>query len=120
MSSAHLRVAFAMAAFAAIAGCGQGNDAGGGGTGLTGDTRDQFVRGAVASCTAQGARDPRTANVPRDKLADYCRCSANALADRLSPADIKAINANPTQARQDMAPRVQASAQACKAKLQGT
>lgn len=127
-----LRAVFAVAACAAIASCGQSqpgpttspapavttaNTPGNTATGLTGDTREQFIRGAVLSCTQQGARDPRTANVPSDKLADYCSCSANELADRLSAADIDAINANPEAGRASMAPRVQAAAQACVSKL---
>lgn len=85
--------------------------------GLTGDTREQFIRGAVMSCTQQGARDPRTAGVASDKLEAYCSCSANELADRLSPADIDTINANPAASHETMAPRVQAAAQACASKL---
>lgn len=109
-----------------LAACGQGGggapatNSGGtsSGTGLTGATREQFVRGAVMSCTQKGATDPAMAAMPQDKIAAYCDCSSKALADRLSEADIATINADPAKARETMGPRIQAAAMACKSTLQ--
>jgi hypothetical protein len=59
---------------------------------LTGTDRSSFVEGAINGCMRPKNTDPLTAAVPMDLFAEYCRCYANGVADRVSINDLKANN----------------------------
>jgi hypothetical protein len=82
--------------------------------GLTGETRAQFVAGTTNGCLRDNERDP----VPLSKatVAEYCRCYANAVADRVSPSELMAQEQmGPSEQNVAMRPKVETAARSCMA-----
>jgi len=58
-------------------------------TGLTGSTRDNFVKGAIGSCIR--VNKAVAAKLSDFNLEKYCGCYANRVADQISPKDVEAM-----------------------------
>jgi hypothetical protein len=80
--------------------------------GLTGDTRSQFVATVAGSCLRKHEGEPLP--LPTSTVAEFCRCYANAIADRVSASELAAQDRMSTS-DQDIAmrPIVQAAGKAC-------
>jgi hypothetical protein len=60
---------------------------------LTGSAREDFVRGTVNGCMREKIRDQEASIIPNSLFeTHYCRCYANALADRIKIVDLQADN----------------------------
>jgi hypothetical protein len=70
--------------------------------GLQGEQREKFTSGAVSSCRGDSRTLPALTQEQRDAM---CRCVADTVADRLSPAELA-----PEAAKPDLAARMQAIA----------
>lgn len=75
-------------------------------TGLTGAARNEFVENAFKVClqrrVTQGQSEAKVA-----KLAQYCVCYSNRLADRISPEENKALDALFATDKAELAARLQ-------------
>ena len=108
-----LRTAAISSTLLALAACGQPSSA----PGLSGADRDAFVNSAISSCEAAGSG----AGVSAQAMSEYCKCSSNALADKISPAEAQTLAAesNDAKVQATLASRAQEAAQACITKLRG-
>jgi len=59
---------------------------------LTGSGREDFVRGAVNGCMREKAKDREMDILPNSIVGFYCRCYANALADKIKITDMEPEN----------------------------
>ena len=59
---------------------------------LTGSGRQDFVRGAVNGCMREKANDHEMDILPNSIGGFYCRCYANALADKIKVIDMEPEN----------------------------
>jgi len=57
-------------------------------TGLTGETRQDFIRGVNKICLEQQRASPVNANYSDDMLVFYCDCLASTVANKISPAEL--------------------------------
>jgi hypothetical protein len=81
---------------------------------LTGHDREEFVQAAIASCTKGATADHP--EVPAEKIVTYCTCSANAVADVTTMADVEYINSHNGTPSADYQKRMKTVAIACNAK----
>jgi len=81
---------------------------------LTGHDRQEFVQAAISSCTKGATADHP--EVPAEKIATYCTCSANAVADVTTMADVEYINSHGGTPSEDYQKRMKTVAIACNAK----
>jgi hypothetical protein len=60
---------------------------------LTGSAREDFIRGAVNGCMREKIKDQEASVIPNSLFErHYCRCYANALADKIKIIDIEPEN----------------------------
>jgi hypothetical protein len=60
---------------------------------LTGSGREDFIRGAVNGCMREKIKDQETTVIPNSLFErHYCRCYADALADKIKAADLQSEN----------------------------
>jgi hypothetical protein len=60
---------------------------------LTGSAREDFVRGAVNGCMREKLKDQEASVIPNSLFErHYCRCYANALADKIKIIDLEPEN----------------------------
>ena len=60
---------------------------------LTGSAREDFIRGAVNGCMREKIKDQETSVIPNSLFErQYCRCYANALADKIKIIDLEPEN----------------------------
>ena len=79
---------------------------------LSGDDRDQFIKGSFEACNGAAVRDhPEIAS---DKVKTYCQCMAEKEADMTTQADIDYVNAHQVGS-DDYKARIMALAPACQA-----
>jgi hypothetical protein len=111
------QAAVALTALFVLAACGQEGST----SGLTGATRTSFVQSATASCTQAAQTGAERAHISAEAVTRYCTCSANTMADRISPDQLQTLNttvhSNPEQARVTMQPLIDAAATACRSAL---
>ena len=83
--------------------------------GLTGEVRTTFVDAAVRSCLRTQIDAPGNRGVPVTVIQDYCKCSANTLADKISPDEVKSLEAESSdeKVRTAMQSRLEATATMC-------
>jgi len=72
------------------------------------------VQAAISSCTKGATADHP--EVPAEKIATYCTCSANAVADVTTMADVEYINSHGGTPSEDYQKRMKTVAIACNAK----
>ena len=98
----------------AAAACGDSSTS----TGLTGPTRDAFVQSSTTSCKAAAQGDPRNAGMGADGIEKYCVCYSNAMADKLSYAELEEINktmaTDPAGTQAKLQSRINAAVAACR------
>src|SRR5258708_35224397 len=57
---------------------------------LTGSAREDFIRGAVNGCMREKIKDQEASVIPNSLFErHYCRCYANALADKIKIIDLQ-------------------------------
>jgi hypothetical protein len=82
--------------------------------GLTARTRSAFVDTAIDTCVKQSDNK----NFSAEKIAQYCRCYANGMADRVSINELKYIhNMKQEQAQAALQPKIDAADNACRDRL---
>jgi len=60
---------------------------------LTGSAREDFIRGAVNGCMREKIKDQEASVIPNSLFErHYCRCYANALADKIKIIDLQSDN----------------------------
>lgn len=115
-----LVIAIAVVALAALAGAIWRFNASGGGAGapLSGKTRAEFVRSATESCLARQKASPDNAEVEPAVIESFCGCYADALASRVSAADLdRLIGATATDMQSAMRAQMSESEAACLSRL---
>jgi hypothetical protein len=81
--------------------------------GLTAGTRSAFVDTAIDTCVKQSDK-----NFSAETIAQYCRCYANGMADRVSINELKYIhNMKQEQAQAALQPKIDAADNACRDRL---
>jgi len=107
------RTAAALTALFVLAAC---NQQGGSTPGLSGETRMSFVQASIGSCTQAAHSDPRNAQVSAAVITQYCTCYSNAMADKISPDEVAAMNTNmdPAQIQALLQTRIDAAVAACR------
>lgn len=74
---------------------------------LTGSAREDFIKSTAKSCMQTKPNNKETRDIPDSLFEGNCRCYANALAEKLTAADIRSGNTAAT------APIMQAAAATC-------
>jgi hypothetical protein len=74
---------------------------------LTGSAREDFIRSTAKSCMQTKPNNKETRDIPDSLFEGNCRCYANALAEKLTAADIRSGNTAAT------APIMQAASSTC-------
>lgn len=75
---------------------------------LAGSAREDFIRGAVNSCMREKIKDQEASVIPNSFFErHYCRCYANAIADKIKATDLHTDNKAVTD------PIVKAAATSC-------
>jgi hypothetical protein len=74
---------------------------------LTGSAREDFIKSMAKSCMQTKPNNKETRDIPDSLFEGNCRCYANALAEKLTAADIRSRNTAAT------APIMQAAASIC-------
>jgi hypothetical protein len=80
---------------------------------LTGEPREQFIKGSFGACNEAATRDH--SEIAADTIKTYCQCMAEKEADMTTQADIDYINANKVGSDSYKA-RIQALAPVCREK----
>ncbi|KGT79636.1 hypothetical protein MA20_12395 [Bradyrhizobium japonicum] len=60
--------------------------------GLVGAERNSFIKASYESCMKGWAANPDSSRLPTDMGGKVCTCSANRLADKTPPSDLKSLN----------------------------
>jgi len=83
--------------------------------GLTGDVRNTFVEATMRSCLQTQLNASGNSGVPVSVIQDYCKCSANGLADKISLDEVKVLEAagSAEKSRTVMQSRLEATAKMC-------
>jgi hypothetical protein len=76
-------------------------------SGLTGTDRTEFLENAFKVCFQKQTNDPKNKTVKVAKLAQYCVCYSDHLADRISPAENKTFDKLFANDRAELAVRLQ-------------
>jgi hypothetical protein len=74
---------------------------------LSGSAREDFIRSTARSCMQTKPNNKETRDIPDSLFEGNCRCYANALAEKLTVADMRSGNTAAT------APIMQAAASTC-------
>jgi hypothetical protein len=83
--------------------------------GLMGDVRKTFVEATIRSCLQTQLNASGNKSVPVSVIQDYCKCSANGLADKISVDEVKTLEAagNAEKSRTVMQSRLEGIAKIC-------
>lgn len=76
-------------------------------SGLTGTDRTEFLEGAFKVCFQKQTNDPKNKTIKVAKLAQYCVCYSDHLADRISPEENKTFDHLFANDRAELAVRLQ-------------
>ena len=74
---------------------------------LTGSAREDFIKGAANGCMRAKINDEEAKTIPNSLFEAHCRCYANALANKITIADMQSYNKAVTD------PIVKAAAATC-------
>ena len=82
---------------------------------MTGDVRTTFVDATIRSCLQSQLGASGNEGVPVSVIQDYCKCSADGLADKISVDEVKALEAagSAEKSRTVMQSRLEATAKIC-------
>ena len=83
--------------------------------GLTGDVRNTFVEATIRSCLQAQLNARGNKGVAVSVIQDYCKCSANGLADKISIDEVRTLEAagSAEKSRTVMQSRLEATAKRC-------
>ena len=83
--------------------------------GLTGDVRTTFVEAAMRSCLKAQLDAGDNMRLPVSALYEYCKCYASGMADKISNAEVKTLEATGSEEKYQtaMQARLEASAKMC-------
>jgi hypothetical protein len=59
---------------------------------LTGSARENYIKGTTSACMRTKANSEETKTIPNSLFEGNCRCYANALADKITVADMQSGN----------------------------
>jgi hypothetical protein len=76
-------------------------------TGLTGTDRTEFLENAFKVCFQKQTNDPKNKSIKVARLAQYCVCYSDHLADRISAEENKALDRLFANDRAELAVRLQ-------------
>ena len=82
---------------------------------MTGDVRTTFVDATIRSCLQSQLGASGNKGVPVSVIQDYCKCSADSLADKISNDEVKSLEAagNEEKYRTAMQARLEVTAKTC-------
>jgi len=83
--------------------------------GLTGDVRKTFIEATIRSCLQAQLNAAGNKGVPVSVIQNYCKCSADGLADKISLDEVKTLEAagSAEKSRTVMQSRLEATAKIC-------